>query len=143
MDIFPTILDALGQPDDTLDGKSFLPVLDGKPAANRDAIYLEFHGIRYLYSQRALVTRDGFKYIFNAGDFDEFYDLNKDPGELTNRIDAPEYRDTVARLRERIKRAAAETRDPIQDDIAKMFGDWENLSGQFEASGMIHGQGKK
>jgi len=143
MDIFPTILDALGQPDETLDGKSFLSVLDGKPAANRDAIYLEFHGIRYLYSQRALVTHDGYKYIFNAGDFDEFYDLNNDPGELTNRIDAPEYRATVARLRERIKRAAAETRDPIQDDIAKMFGDWENLSGQFEASGMIHGQGKK
>lgn len=144
MDIFPTILDAIGQPDPTLDGKSFLATLDGKPLpTSRDAIYLEFHGIRYLYSQRALVTRDGYKYIFNAGDFDEFYDLNKDPGELINRIEAPEYRETVTRLRERLKRAAAETRDPIQDDIAKMFGDWENLSGQFEAAGMIHGQGKK
>jgi len=144
MDIFPTLLDALGQPDGTLDGKSFLEVLEGKPLTkNRDAIYLEFHGIRYLYSQRALVTRDGYKYIFNAGDFDEFYDLNQDPGELTNRVDAPEYRETVARLRQRLKRAAAEAKDPIQDNIAKMFGDWENLSGQFEAAGMIHGQGKK
>jgi arylsulfatase A-like enzyme len=144
MDIFPTILDALGQPDNTLDGRSFLEVLNGQaPRTSRDAIYLEFHGIRYLYSQRALVTRDGYKYIFNAGDFDEFYDLNRDPGELNNGIEAPEYRETVIRLRERLKRAAAETKDPIQDDIAKMFGDWENLSGQFEAAGMIHGQGKK
>jgi len=144
MDIFPTILDALGHPDKTLDGKSFLEILDGKPlATSRDAIYLEFHGIRYLYSQRALVTRGGYKYIFNAGDFDEFYDLNQDLGELNNRIEAVEYRNTVARLRERVKRAAAEAKDPIQDDIAKMFGDWENLSGQFEAAGMIHGSEKK
>ena len=109
----------------------------------RDAIYLEFHGIRYLYSQRALVTRDGYKYIFNAGDFDEFYDLNQDPGELANRIAAPDSQETVGRLRERLKRAAAETNDPIRDDIAKMFGDWENLSGQVEAAGMVHGSGKK
>jgi arylsulfatase A-like enzyme len=144
MDIFPTLLDALGQPDRTLDGKSFLEVLDGKPLTTaRDAIYLEFHGIRYLYSQRALVTRDGYKYIFNAGDFDEFYDLNQDPGELVNRIEASECQETVARLRDRLKRAAAEASDPIRDNIAKMFGDWENLSGQIEAAGMIHGQGKK
>ncbi len=144
MDIFPTLLDALGQPDRTLDGKSFLEVLEGKPLTTaRDAIYLEFHGIRYLCSQRALVTRDGYKYIFNAGDYDEFYDLNQDPGELVNRIEAPECREMVARLRDRLKRAAAEANDPIRDNIAKMFGDWENLSGQVEAAGMIHGQGKK
>jgi arylsulfatase A-like enzyme len=143
MDIFPTILDALGQPDRTLDGKSFLSAVEGKPfPGGRDALYLEFHGIRYLYSQRALVTRDGYKYIFNAGDYDEFYDLTKDPGELSNRIDGSECRETVARLRQRLKRAAAEANDPIRDDIAKMFGDWENLSGQHEAAGMIHGQGK-
>ena len=143
MDIFPTLLDAMGQADRTLDGKSFLEVLEGRPlVAARDAIYLEFHGIRYLYSQRALVTREGQKYIFNAGDFDVFYDLRRDPGELVNRIEAPESRETVARLRERLKRAAAESSDPIRDDIAKMFGDWENLSGQVEAAGMIHGQGK-
>lgn len=144
MDIFPTILDVLGQPDPTLDGKSFLPVLAGKPlSAARDAIYLEFHGIRYLYSQRAIVTREGHKYIFNAGDFDEFYDLNKDPGELTNRINDPAYRDAVDQIRTRLKYAAAQSRDPIADDIAKMFGDWENLSGQFEAAGMIHGKSKE
>ena len=141
MDIFPTILDATGQADDKLDGKSFLPVLDGKALPNaRDAIYLEFHGIRYLYSQRALVTREGYKYIFNAGDFDEFYDLNKDPGELSNAIDSPEYCDVVAKLRDRIKAAAAQSHDPIAYDIAKMFGDWQHLSGQHEAAAMIQGQ---
>jgi len=110
---------------------------------SRDAIFVEFHGIRYLLSQRALVTRDGYKYIFNAGDFDECYDLNKDPGELNNVIDSSEYREVVTRLRDRLKVAAAQSRDPIQDDIAKMFGDWKNLSGQHEAAAMIKGQKEK
>jgi arylsulfatase A-like enzyme len=141
MDIFPTILDALGQVDKTLDGRSFLSAIEGSPIPeSRDAIYLEFHGIRYLNSQRALVTRTGYKYIFNAGDFDEFYDLNKDPGELRNLIGSAEYQATVANLRGQLKAAAARARDPIQDNIAKMFGDWENLSGQHEAAAMIQGR---
>lgn len=144
MDIFPTLLDVLGMPDERLDGKSFLAALQGRPLPNpRNAIFLEFHGIRYLYSQRAIVTKDNYKYIFNAGDFDELYDLNKDPGELTNQINSPEYRDVLLRLRERIKLASAQTGDPIRDDIAKMFGDWQNLSGQFEAAGPIAPHDKK
>jgi len=135
MDIFPTILDALGRPDAKLDGQSFLAALEGRPLPNpRRAAYLEFHGIRYLYSQRALVSRDGYKYIFNAGDFDEMYDLNQDPGELHNRIASPEYGEVVARLRQEFKATALRLGDPICDNIAKMFGDWTNLSGQFEAS---------
>lgn len=143
MDIFPTILDALGKADPKLDGRSFLPVIEGRPIPEpRDAIYLEFHGIRYLYSQRALITKDGYKYIFNAGDFDEFYDLNRDPAELDNVIGSAEYQERIAEVRERLKAAAARSGDPIQDDIAKMFGDWEMLSGQHEAAAMIEGRKK-
>lgn len=143
MDIFPTILDAVGVPDTTLDGKSFLAAVEGRSGVDvRDAIYLEFHGIRYLYSQRAMVTREGWKYIFNAGDRDEVYDLNSDPGERFNRLDDPAHRERVVSLQNQIKREALRVRDPIADDIAKMFGDWENLSGQFEAAGMIQGAGK-
>lgn len=144
MDIFPTLLDALDQTDLGLDGRSFLPIIEGKPLPEpRDAIYLEFHGIRYLYSQRALVTKEGYKYIFNAGDFDEFYDLNKDPDELNNVIDSAEYEDKISTVRERLKAASARAGDPIQDDIAKMFGDWEKLSGQHEAAAMIEGRKKE
>ncbi|MBN1490729.1 MAG: sulfatase-like hydrolase/transferase [Phycisphaerae bacterium] len=144
MDIMPTILDLLGTPDDTLDGQSFLPALQGKPLASpRENIYLEFHGIRYLYSQRALVTRDGYKYIFNPGDQDEFYDLNTDPAELANVIDAERYAKKVAAIREQIKAAARTARDPISDYVAKLFGDWEKLSGQFESAAYDPGQERK
>lgn len=144
MDIFPTLLDVLGCPDQTLDGKSFLKALEGGAIPNaREAIYLEFHGIRYLSSQRAVVTREGYKYIFNPGDFDEFYDLNKDPGELHNLINSVAHRQAIDRVFAQLKLASALSGDPIRDYIAKLSGDWENLSGQFEAAAMVHGRKKE
>lgn len=143
MDIFPTLLDILGQPDESLDGISLLPILQGKRfAKDRDAIYLEFHGLRCLYSQRALVTKDGYKYIFNPSDFDEVYDLNTDPGELNNLIDSANHAAKINELRERIKIAAHKAHDPIADYVSKLFGDWEKLSGQFEAAAFVPGQEK-
>jgi len=133
MDIFPTILDILGQPHTSLDGQSLLPLVE-HGARGRAAIYLEFHGIRHLYSQRALVTRDGIKYIFTPGDQDEVYDLNSDPGELHNLIDDPAWQDKAERLRWLLVRAATQASDPIRDYISKLFGRWEALSGQPDAS---------
>lgn len=133
MDIFPTILDILGQPDASLDGQSLLPLVENG-APGRAAIYLEFHGIRYLYSQRALVTRDSLKYIFTPGDQDEVYDLNSDPGELHNLIDDPAWQDRVERLRWQLVRAATQANDPIRDYTSKLFSRWEDLSGQPDAS---------
>ncbi|MFB0545507.1 MAG: sulfatase-like hydrolase/transferase, partial [Anaerolineae bacterium] len=117
MDLMPTILDILGQPDESLDGQSLLPYLEGTPApgGDRQAIYLEFHGLRYLYSQRALVTRDGYKYIFTPGDQDEVYDLNQDPGELRNLVEVEAYQEKVESLRWQLMQTAAQVGDPIRD----------------------------
>ena len=138
MDIFPTLLDLLGlsqEADDGLDGRSFLPCLCGRPHGRpREELLLEFHGIRYLYSQRALRTRDGWKYIFTPGDRDECYDLNTDPAERNNRIDDPACAEKVRELRERLKHAASAAGDPIQDCIWKYFGDWDTPSDQFDCS---------
>lgn len=134
MDLFPTILDILGQADEGLDGQSLLPLLQKPDSHGRESIYLEFHGIRYLYSQRALIARDGLKYIFTPGDHDEVYDLHTDPGELRNVVDEPAYQERIHDLRQRLMQKSAEVGDPIQDYVAKIFGNWETLSGQIEAS---------
>ncbi len=140
MDLMPTILDILGQPDQCLDGQSLLPYLDGMTSpVGREAIYLEFHGLRSLYSQRALITRDGYKYIFTPGDQDEVYDLNQDPGELRNLIKGGNCREPVQRMREQLMQTSAQVEDPVRDYISKLFGRWENLSGQPEASSPILG----
>ncbi|GAB4532137.1 MAG: sulfatase-like hydrolase/transferase [Anaerolineae bacterium] len=138
MDVFPTILDILGQPDESPDGQSLLPFLEGAPGSRgREAIYLEFHGLRYLYSQRALITREGYKYIFTPGDQDEVYDLNRDPGELHNLAEVEAHRTIVETLRQQLIWTAAQVEDPIRDYISKIFGHWENLSGQPDASAPV------
>jgi arylsulfatase A-like enzyme len=103
---------------------------------SRDALYLEFHGIRCLHTQRGLIGRGGLKYIFNPVDEDELYDLARDPGELHNVLDDPAYAAQRAALRQRIVQAAADARDPVQNYMAKLFGDYDNLAAQPDPSMM-------
>lgn len=89
MDLAATVLDLAGIPvPEDYDARSIVPLLSDEDPAWRDDIMCEFHGHRFLYSQR-MVRWDNYKYVFNPPDIDEFYDLEKDPGELTNLIDHP------------------------------------------------------
>jgi choline-sulfatase len=134
MDILPTLLDALGLPADAPHARSFLPALRQPDAPAREEVYLEFHGIRFLYSQRALVTEDGWKYIFTPGDTDEVHDLNTDPAELRNRIEDPACAERVAALRQRLMAAALQARDPLAPCVCKYFGYWKLNPGQIDAT---------
>jgi arylsulfatase A-like enzyme len=142
MDIMPTLFDLLGQNlGGSVDGQSFLPFVDGTypEVLGREAIYLEFHGIRSLHTQRALITRDGLKCIFNPVDEDEMYDLNQDPGELHNLLTLARHRDQAQRLRRLMVQAAAESGDPVQNYMAKLFGEYGLLADQPDVS-MAYGQ---
>jgi arylsulfatase A-like enzyme len=145
MDIMPTIFDLLGENlGDTVDGQSLLPFTNGNASAEtgRDALYLEFHGIRFLHTQRGLVTRDGYKYLFNPGDIDELYDLNNDPGELRNLLTDGTQHHRADELREQLISLARQYHDPVQDCISKWFGQWKNLSGQPDVSSTYAVAGK-
>lgn len=133
MDIFPTILDVLGIADQGLDGQSLLSAAYGT-SESRDDLLLEFHGIRFLQSQRGLITRDGWKYVFTPSDCDECYDLNQDPGELVNLIDDPRHCGKIEELRTRLMDAAIAADDPLQACICKYFGHWINPSGTSDPS---------
>ena len=135
MDIMPTILDMIGIDKNFPEAESLLSLLAGSNEENwRDELYMEFHGLRALYTQRALLAEDGYKYIFTPGDFDECYDLNSDPAEMNNLIDSSGEEEKIEDLRERVRAAAYRTKDPIRDYVSKLFGSWEDLSGQVDAS---------
>lgn len=97
-DLAPTLLDMVGsKPMSGIDGASIVPYLKGDSDLPKRVAFAEFHGQRLAYSQR-IVWKDNYKYVYNGFDFDEFYDLNKEPYELRNLINEPAYQDRVIDL---------------------------------------------
>jgi N-acetylglucosamine-6-sulfatase len=90
IDIAPTLLQAAGlrAPEQTMDGRSFLPLAQGKSAPWRDALLYEYYWERNFPQTPTLhaVRGDRYKYIRYQGiwDTDELYDLQADPGETKN-----------------------------------------------------------
>jgi arylsulfatase A-like enzyme len=137
MDILPTFFDLIGHNiDREVDGRSLKPLLNHNADSSqiRATLYLEFHGIRSLQTQRALVTSEGEKYVFNPTDEDEYYDLTRDPAELHNLLRDPQYVTRIAVIRKKLVESAAQTGDPVQNYMAKLFGDYETLSDQPDVS---------
>ena len=91
--------------------KNLIPVITGEEKRPR-LMFGEFYGHQTPYSQR-IVRSDEFKYIFNSGDIDEFYDLENDPGELSNKIDCDSYRTQIKTMQEHLRIHLTETEDKI------------------------------
>jgi len=90
-DLAPTLLEMAGcRPLEGIDGSSIVPYIKGEAGLPKRFAFSEFHGQRFFYTQR-IIWEDGYKYVFNGFDEDEFYDLNKDPHELFNLIDDINY----------------------------------------------------
>jgi arylsulfatase A-like enzyme len=122
MDLATTVLDTAGLPiPANHDGRSLLPLFRDIESEWRDDLMCEFHGHRFLYSQRMVRCRD-YKYIFSAPDEDELYDLVHDPHELNNRIDDPTYEEIAAEGRRRLLQWVQDSDDPIEFAAGGMLG---------------------
>jgi arylsulfatase A-like enzyme len=83
-DFAPTILDAAGVRGPRMSGVSLLPWLRNEtPADWRDAVFSQLNGVELNYTQRIITTKTH-KYVYNGFDYDELYDLVKDPYETKN-----------------------------------------------------------
>ncbi len=102
------------------DGLSLLPLCDRPGRADwRDQLLCAYYGGEFLYTQRIAITAR-FKYVFNGFDFDEFYDLEKDPQEMRNAVDDPGYRSDVDDMRARLYELMTRHGDPYGDPSPNM-----------------------
>lgn len=84
-------------------GASLVPFLrdKGQPPDWRDDIHTQCNGVELYYTQRSVMTKE-YKYVYNAFDEDELYDLRYDPDEMKNVSADPSWagvkRDMVMRM---------------------------------------------
>ena len=114
VDFASTFCDAAGaETPDTFAGMSLLPLARGDTDAGREDVLSTYHGNQFgSYSQRMIRDRR-WKYVWNATDVDELYDLQTDPAELVNRWRDPAAAGELARLRKRLVWWMKETGDTL------------------------------
>ena len=114
VDLMPTFLDLAGAAVPEVHGRSLRPLLDGDvPGDWRESITAQYHGDEFgLYSQR-MVRTEGYKFVYNAPDVNEFYDLHEDPHELRNLVSHPEYEKVRREHEQRLLGWMERTDDPI------------------------------
>ena len=111
-DLCPTVLELAGlEPFEVSHFRSLCPLLEDPAGAGwEDEAYAEFHGQRYFFTQRIL-WHDDTKYVLNAYDYDEMYDLAADPYELENVAYTPAYASRKDDMLKRIWRRVHATGD--------------------------------
>ncbi len=109
IDIAPTLLDLAGvQPPASahMDGRSFLPLLQGQSVSWRDSILYEYYWEWNFPATPTVfaIRTERYKYIFYQGvwDHDGFYDLKTDPHERHNLIDVPAYAEQIETMKKQL-----------------------------------------
>ncbi|MCC7147278.1 MAG: sulfatase-like hydrolase/transferase [Phycisphaeraceae bacterium] len=93
-------------------GQNLLDLAQGR-AKERPDIFGMYFGAQFgLYSQRMVRDRK-WKYVWNATDCDELYDLESDPGERRNRAGDAACAGELKRLRGRMIQWMQEAQDPL------------------------------
>jgi arylsulfatase A-like enzyme len=110
-----------------MQGRSLVPLLSGKtPADWRKSLYYHYyefpavHMVRRHYGART--DRYKLMHFYNVDEW-ELYDLEKDPHELHNRFDDPQYKATVAELKSEI--AALQEQYRVPDDRGSVPKDFK------------------
>ena len=132
-------------------GRSLLPVIAGETDAHRDAVFCEggrLQGERHCMELESNPTPDmlywprlslqiqddgpehtkaimcrtkDYKYVRRLYESDELYDLRKDPQEMRNVVDDPNYREILLRLKDRLLTFLVETGDSVPYDIDRRW----------------------
>jgi arylsulfatase A-like enzyme len=119
LDLPVTLLELLDLPvPKEYQGLGFLPQLRGEPAPHpREFAFSSYNGQQFgLYCQRMIRDRK-YKYVWNATDMDELYDLENDPYEMNNLAAAGEDSDLCRSYRLKVHELFSGLNDPLVDNL--------------------------
>jgi len=129
-DLPHTFLDLAGaEPLPYEDGRSLTPLF-AEPDRDdwEDAILGVGYGCEFFVTQR-IVWMGRYKYVFNGFDYDEMYDLERDPHELHNLIADESEADARGALRAKLYELMNRLGDPYGDTAAPPGSDRANRYG--------------
>ncbi len=123
IDVAPTVLDLAGiQPPDSIQGRSWLPLLKGNSTAGRDAFFYCYYFERgFRVPTVTAVRTDSAKLIRYPGhdEWTELFDLDRDPYELKNLYNDP----ASASLRQQLEAAYEHQKSTIGFQIPPFSDD--------------------
>jgi arylsulfatase A-like enzyme len=136
IDIAPTILEAAGlKSPPHMQGSSFAPLLTREDIPWRDRIFYEYYWEMDFPQTPTMfgIRTERFKYIRYHGiwDTNEFYDLEADPNEMQNLIDAPEHQERITEYANEVFEWLETTGGmniPLKNVVRPKFGDHRNRS---------------
>jgi len=115
LDLPVTFLDLLDLPvPENYQGQSLLPMLQGEANPKpREFAFSSYNGQQFgLYCQRMIRDRQ-YKYIWNATDVDELYDLETDPYEINNLAAKDEDSELCRDYRKKVHKVFTKLDDPL------------------------------
>jgi arylsulfatase A-like enzyme len=115
VDIAPTVLDYAGvQAPPFFQGRSFRPLMEGKPYAERASVFIEYK-MPFRFSWKTIRTQV-FKYCVSGAGEELLFDLHNDPGELNNVAFEGMYEAVLHEMREEMVRRwfSVESQYPLQ-----------------------------
>ncbi len=136
IDIAPTILEAAGlRMPSHMHGASMVPLLSRQVTPWRDRIFYEYYWELDFPQTPTMfgIRTERYKYIRYHGvwDTNEFYDLEADPNEMQNLIDAPEHQERILGYANEIYDWLETTggmQIPLKNVVRPKIGDHRNQS---------------
>lgn len=121
LDFAPTLLDYAGiNPPKDMQGHSFRNLLRGKTKDWRDAIYYSYYAYPAVHQVKRHygISTDRYKLIHFYYDIDEWelYDLKKDPHELRNVYEDPDYAKVREHMHEKLRELRKKYKDSDEND---------------------------